>query len=422
MKLTLDDIRAGESRHVLQTYRRQPVAFVRGSGAHLFDVDGRDYLDFVSGIGVTSLGHAHPGLTAAIADQAATLVHTSNLYYHPFQLEAASRLAQLSGLARTFFCNSGTEAVEACLKFARRYWYTQGATRRTAFVALEGGFSGRTFGALSVTHDEHYRAPFAPLLESVTFVDPRAPEALAAAVSERTAAIIAEPIQGEGGIRPLSPEFARAINDVCARTGTLYIADEVQSGLGRTGHAFYSHALGLRPDLMSVGKALGGGVPVGAALLSERIAQAVSPGDHGSTYGGNLLGTRAAAFVLDQLITHGLLDHVNEVGLHFERRLRTLALRHPVVVEVRGAGLMRGLQLASDATPVIDLARDRGLLVNRTDEKVVRLLPPLTIQAGEIDRAVEILDGVLTAVSSAAPACAAGAAEGPATRGEGGQR
>jgi predicted acetylornithine/succinylornithine family transaminase len=422
MKLTLDDIRAGELRHVLQTYRRQPVAFVRGRGAHLFDVDGRDYLDFVSGIGVTSLGHAHPGLTAAIADQAATLLHTSNLYYHPFQLEAASRLSQLSGLARTFFCNSGTEAVEACLKFARRYWYTQGATRRTAFVALEGGFSGRTFGALSVTHDEHYRAPFAPLLESVTFVDPRAPEALASAVTERTAAIIAEPIQGEGGIRPLSPGFARAINDVCARTGTLYIADEVQSGLGRTGHAFYSHALGLRPDLMSVGKALGGGVPVGAALLSERIAQAVSPGDHGSTYGGNLLGTRAAAFVLDQLTTHGLLDHVNEVGLHFERRLRTLALRHPIVVEVRGAGLMRGLQLASDATPVIDLARDRGLLVNRTDEKVVRLLPPLTIQAGEIDRAVEILDGVLTAVSSEAPAFAAGAGEGPATRGEGGQR
>ena len=172
MKLTLDDIRDGELRHVLQTYRRQPVAFVRGSGSRLYDVDGREYLDFVSGIGVTSLGHAHPGLSAAIADQAATLIHTSNLYYHPFQAQAAGRLAQLSGLPRTFFCNSGTEAVEACLKFARRYWYTQGLTERTGFVAVEGAFSGRTFGALSVTHDEHYRAPFGPLLEPVTFVDP----------------------------------------------------------------------------------------------------------------------------------------------------------------------------------------------------------------------------------------------------------
>jgi predicted acetylornithine/succinylornithine family transaminase len=398
MKMTLDDIRSRESRHVLHTYRRQPVAFVRGSGAHLFDVDGRDYLDFVSGIGVTSLGHAHPGLAAAIAEQASTLLHTSNLYYHPFQAEAAARLSALSGLSRTFFCNSGTEAVEACLKFARRYWHAQGQKERTAFVALEGGFSGRTFGALSVTHDEHYRAPFAPLLE-VAFVDPDSPDALAASVTGRTAAIIAEPIQGEGGIRPMSRALAEAIDDVCSQTGTLYIADEVQSGLGRTGYPFYSQALGLRPDLISVGKALGGGVPVGAALVSERVAQAISPGDHGSTYGGNLLGTRAAAFFLDQL-TGGLLEHVKEVGAHFERRLRTLALRHQIIVEVRGAGLMRGLQLASDAAPVIDAARDRGLLVNRTDEKVVRLLPPLTIEAAEIDRAAEILDGVFASVST----------------------
>lgn len=399
MKVTLDDIRDRESRHVLQTYKRQPVAFVRGRGARLYDVDGREYLDFVSGIGVTSLGHAHPGLTAAIADQAATLLHTSNLYYHPFQAEAAARLAQLSGLSRTFFCNSGTEAVEACLKFARRYWYTQGATQRTGFVAVEGAFSGRTLGALSVTHNEHYRAPFGPLIEPVTFVDPHNPDALAAAVTDRTAAIIAEPILGEGGIRPMSPQFAAAINDACARTGTLYVADEVQTGLGRTGHPFYAQALGLRPDLMSIGKALGGGVPIGAALVSERVAQAVSPGDHGSTYGGNLLGTRAAAFVLDQLIG-GLIDHVKTVGVHFERRLRALALQHPSIIEVRGVGLMRGLQLNMDATTVVDTARDRGLLVNRTDEKVVRLLPPLNIEAADIDRAVEMLDGVFAAVRS----------------------
>jgi predicted acetylornithine/succinylornithine family transaminase len=398
MKLALDDIKARESAHVLQTYRRQPVVFVRGNGSFLYDGEGREYLDLVSGIGVTSLGHAHPGLVAAIADQAATLIHTSNLYYHPYQAEAAARLAQLSGLSRAFFCNSGTEAVEACLKFARRYWFTQGATQRTGFVALEGGFSGRTFGALSVTHDPHYRDPFAPLLGPVTFVDPSKPEALAAAVSDRTAAIVAEPIQGEGGIRPLSRQFAQAIDEVCGNTGTLLIADEVQSGLGRTGHGFYSPVIGLRPDLISVGKALGSGVPVGAALLSERVASAVSAGDHGSTYGGNLLACRAAQFFLEQLMDKGLLDHVNRVGAHFERRLRTLALKHPAIVEVRGVGLMRALQLAADATPIVDDARARGLLVNRTDEQVVRMLPPLTISEPEIDRAMDTLDEVFASV------------------------
>jgi predicted acetylornithine/succinylornithine family transaminase len=404
MTMTFGEIQAREARHILQTYRRQPVAFVRGAGAYLFDVEGRKYLDLVSGIGVAALGHAHPGLTAAIADQAATLLHTSNLYYHPFQGDAAARLAEFSGLPRVFFCNSGTEAVEACLKFARRYWYTQGVRNRVGFVALEGSFSGRTFGALSVTHDDHYRAPFAPLLEPVTFVDPTNPSALAAAVTEKTAAIIAEPIQGEGGIRPLSPQLAAAINDACERTGTLHIADEVQSGLGRTGHPFYSHVLGLKPDLISVGKALGGGVPVGAALVSERVAQAMSPGDHGSTYGGNLLGTRAAAFVLDQLMNHGLIEHVKTVGMHFERRLRSLALQHTVIQEVRGAGLMRALQLPVDAVPVVNAARERGLLINRTDEKVIRLLPPLNIQQDEIDRAIDILDSVFAAVPLEVPA------------------
>ncbi len=400
MKPTFEDIQAREARHILQTYKRQPVAFVRGSGARLYDTTGREYLDFISGIGVTSLGHAHPALAAAIADQAATLLHTSNLYYHPYQAEAGARLTQLSGLPRAFFCNSGTEAVEACLKFARRYWYTQGATERTRFVALAGGFAGRTFGSLSVTHDEHYRAPFAPLLEGVTFVDPGDPPALRAAVTERTAAIIAEPIQGEGGIRPLSPDFAAAINDACARTGTLLIADEVQSGLGRTGHPFYAPVLGLKPDLISVGKALGGGVPVGAALVSERVAQAISAGDHGSTYGGNLLGTRAASVFLTELMDRGLLHHVKAMGIYCERRLRALALKHPVITEVRGAGLMRGLQLSVDAVPFVDEARSHGLLVNRTNEKVVRLLPPLTIEQADIDRALDVLDAVFASVAS----------------------
>ena len=404
MRTTLDDIQATESRHVLQTYRRQPVAFVRGEGPRLYDVDGREYLDLVSGIGVTSLGHAHPGLVAAISEQAATLLHTSNLYYHPYQGDAAARLAALSGLSRVFFCNSGTEANEASLKFARRYWHTQGERDRVAYVAVEGAFAGRTMGALSVTWDEHYRTPFMPLLTDVTFVDPDRPDTLAAVVNNRTAAIIAEPIRGEGGIRPLPQGFVDAVKDVCQRTGTLLIADEVQSGLGRTGHGFHFQSLGWSPDLVSVGKALGSGVPVGATLVAEHVAQRISAGDHGSTYGGNLLATRAAAFVLEQLMDKGLLDHVRSVGAHFERRLRTLALQHPLIVEVRGAGLMRGLELSIDAAPVIEQARARGLLVNRTNEKVVRMLPPLNIEAADLDRAVDILDGVLASVAQAVPA------------------
>jgi acetylornithine aminotransferase/acetylornithine/N-succinyldiaminopimelate aminotransferase len=398
MRVTLDDIRTREQQHVLQTYKRQPVVFVRGQGSHLYDADGREYLDLLSGIGVTSLGHAHPGLTAVISEQAATLLHTSNLYYHPFQAQAAARLAQLSGLPRAFFCNSGTEANEANLKFARRYWHTLGETHRVGYVALENSFAGRTMGALSVTHDPHYRDPFMPLVGPVTFVDPNRPETLRAAVGDKTAAIIAEPIRGEGGVRNLPDGFVQAIKDVTAETGTLLIADEVQSGLGRTGHGFYFRALGWKPDLVSVGKALGSGVPVAAALISEKVAGAISAGDHGTTYGGNLLACRAALFFLEQLMDHGLLEHVRDAGAHFERQLRALALRHPVIEEVRGAGLMRGLQLKVDAMAVVDGARERGLLVNRTSETVVRMLPPLNIEKADLDRAVEILDEVFAAI------------------------
>ena len=400
---TLDSVRALEAQHIVPTYKRQPVVFVRGDGMYLYDADGKAYLDMLSGIGVAARGHADPDLTAAIAEQAATLMHVSNLYFHPLQGEAAQRLSALSGLPRVFFCNSGTEAVEACLKFARRYWYTQGARDRTEFVALTHGFSGRTMGALSVTHNAHYRDPFNPLIPGVTFVDPADPAALIAAVSERTAAIIAEPIQGEGGVRPLTPAFAAAINEACRTTGTLYIADEVQSGLGRTGYPFYFQALGLSPDLVSVGKALGGGVPIGATLVSERVSSAISPGDHGTTYGGNLLACRAAIVVLEQLANGSLIDHIRRVGAHFERQLKALASRHPVITEIRGAGLMRGIQLRVDALPVIDTARERGLLVNRTDDTVVRMLPALTVSEGDLDKAVEILDSVLTDLEAAQP-------------------
>jgi predicted acetylornithine/succinylornithine family transaminase len=410
VKVDSQQVTALEAAHVLQTYKRQPVVLVRGEGSRLFDADGRSYLDFISGIGVVVLGHAHAGLAAAIQAQAETLIQTSNLYFHPLQGQLAARLAALSGLQRTFFCNSGTEAVEACLKFARRYWFSQGHKTRTQYVALHHGFSGRTMGALSVTANPAYREPFEPLIPGVTFVSPDDPAALERAVTDETAAIIAEPIQGEGGVRPLSPEFAAAIERVCDRTGTLLIADEVQSGLGRTGEPFYSAVLGLTPDLISVGKALGSGVPIGAALVAEHVAAQVFPGDHGSTYGGNLLSTRAALYVLEQLTgTHeavpyrapaGLIGHVREMASVFEHALNRLAAEHTIVQAVRGAGLMRALELAVDAAPVVEAALKSGLLVNRTAERAVRMLPPLTVTAEEIAQAATILDRVLQQVAA----------------------
>jgi acetylornithine/N-succinyldiaminopimelate aminotransferase len=383
----------------LQTYRRNAVTFVRGQGVRLYDANGREYLDLLSGIGVASLGHAHPGLARALADQAQTLVHTSNLFYHPYQGEVAERLAALSGLERTFFCNSGTEAVEACLKFSRRYWYTKGEPR-AEFIALNESFHGRTFGSLSVTSDAHYRTPFEPLLPTVRFVPVNDASALASAVSRSTAAIIVEPIIGEGGIRPLTREFAGAIQHACAASGALLIADEIQCGMGRTGHPFYFAALGLEPHLVAIGKALGGGFPVGAALIGQEVAATISFGDHGTTYGGNPLACRAALCVLDELAS-GLTSQVARVGRHFEVRLRSLAARHAMVKEVRGAGLMWGLQLATDATAVVPAALERGVIVNRTAETVVRLLPPLIITEPDVDEALGRLDAALGVLGAA---------------------
>jgi predicted acetylornithine/succinylornithine family transaminase len=389
MMTTATDVMSIEAGNVLQVYRRGPVVFERGRGCRLFDGDGRSYLDLISGVGVASLGHAHPRIAEAIGSQAGQLLHTSNLFFHPLQGEVAARLAKLSGLPRAFFCNSGAEAVEASLKFARKFWRTQGEQSRTGFVALEHSFHGRTMGALSVTWDEHYRGPFAPLIPDIQFVGADDPEALRA--------IIAEPIQGEGGVRPLSSAMARAINDACSRTGALLIADEVQCGLGRTGRPFYSAVLGLRPDLMAVGKALGAGVPVAAALFSERVAQAAAFGDHGSTYGGNLLACRAALVFLEELVDGGVMENVARVGDHLGRRLHSLATSRPIIREVRGEGVIWGIDLDRPAAPVVDAALQLGLLVNRTSNTVVRLLPPFVITKDEVDEGIDLLGRALTA-------------------------
>ena len=404
MTTRAEEIRAVEAAHVLQNYKRHPVVFVRGRGSRLFDTEGREYLDLLSGIGVASLGHAPPALAAALAAQAGELLHTSNLFFHPLQGEVAGRLARMSGLPRAFFCNSGTEAVEACLKFARRYWRTRGADDRHEIVAFEGAFHGRTFGALSVTAGEPYRTPFAPLLPGVRFVSPADPERVRAAVGGRTAAVIVEPIQGEGGVRPLPRATAAAVAEACAGTGTLLIADEVQCGLGRTGRLFYGAALGLAPDLMAVGKSLGGGFPVAAALMSDAVASAVAFGDHGSTYGGNLLACRAALVFLDAL-ENGLVERVAAAGRRFRQGLDALAADGGAVREVRGAGLMWGVEVdRAVADRAVDCALARGLLINRTAGTVIRLLPPLDISDDDVDDGLRRLRLALAAAGAAPPA------------------
>ena len=399
MTTDAEQVRDIEARHVLQVYKRLPLVLVRGAGSRIVDSDGREYVDFLSGIGVASLGHAHAGLAEALAAQARELAHTSNLFFHPLQGQVAARLAGLSGLPRAFFCNSGTEAVEACLKFARRYWHAAGSPARTEIVAFERSFHGRTFGSLSVTSGAPYREPFAPLVPGVRFVPPDDPEALRRTVSPATAAVIVEPIQGEGGVWPLSRTMADAISSVCKATGTLLIADEIQCGLGRTGHPFYSAALGLQPDLMALGKALGAGFPVGAALLGERVAAAVAFGDHGTTYGGNLLACRAALVFLDAL-EGGLPARVAAAGARLEAGLAKLAASRPATGDVRGAGLMRGMELESAAAEqIVAAALRRGVIVNRTAGTVVRLLPPLTIADADIDEGLARLAAALEDVT-----------------------
>lgn len=397
MTTTTMDAKAVEAQHVLQNYKRFPVVFTRGEGMRLFDDTGRAYLDFLSGIGVNSLGHAHPVLTRALADQASTLLHTSNLYFHPLQAELALRLTSLSGLDRAFFCNSGAEAVEGCLKFARRFWYTQGRPRKK-FVAFSNAFHGRTMGALSVTWDEHYRTPFEPLVPAVTFIATDDAAALRAAVDEDTAAIIVEPIRGEGGVRPIPPALAEAIRESCARTGALLIADEVQSGSWRTGRFLHSGAIGLAPDLVALAKALGAGVPVGAVLLSDRVARTVSPGDHGTTYGGNLLACRAALTFLD--VVDGMHDSMRVASARLFERLSGMAAARPAIVtDIRGTGLIAGIEVTVDALAVVNAALERGLIVNRTSGTVLRLLPPYIVTPADIDVAVDILDQAIGAAA-----------------------
>ncbi|HKX32896.1 MAG TPA: aspartate aminotransferase family protein [Blastocatellia bacterium] len=397
--LKLTDIQGLESEYLMQTYARNPVMFVRGKGSTLYDDQGKAYLDFISGIGVNVLGYDHPRVRRVLKEQG-NLLHTSNLYYHPYQGQLAERLAQASGLARVFFCNTGTESVEGALKLSRAWHRGQGREDQTEFVALTNSFHGRTMGALSVTAQEQYRRPFGPLIPGVRFIDPNRSEDDFAeareAITERTAAVIIETIQGESGIRPVSEPFLVAVRAACDRVGALLILDEVQSGLGRTGKVFAFENTPVRPDVLCVAKPLGLGVPLGAFIVGEKAVDGLKPGDHGTTFGGGPLACRLSLEFLRLLQDEQLMQRVGEVGTYFRKQLRRLQRSHPdLIKEVRGLGLMVGVEMNFSAKGVARKMLERGFLINCTHDTVLRFLPPYIIKKPEIASMLIALEEVI---------------------------
>ncbi len=379
-----------DQRNVVRNYGRYPLIVRRAEGVYVHGNDGRRYLDFMSGIGVMALGHSHPDIVAAIADQARTLVHCSNLYYHIGQGEVAQRLIRFSGLDRVFFCNSGTEAVEAALKIAKGYGRAK-APEKHGIVALENSFGGRTLGSMSVTGQPKYTEPFAPLIPGVRFVTPNDVAALGAAVDAHTAAIIIEPIQGEGGIVEISREFAEQARQLADTHDALLILDEIQCGLGRTGQMFaYQSWETIRPDIVTVAKPLAAGLPIGAVLCTETAAAVLSPGMHGSTFGGGAMACRTAREFLD--IVPDLLPHVRETGRYFAERLQSIVDRGEFATGLRGRGLMLGLELNVPGGEFVLRAQRLGLLINCTAGNILRLLPPYIIEQEHVDLAISCLE------------------------------
>ena len=381
-----------EKRCLIQTYARYPLVIARGRGCWVYDTQGRRYLDFLSGLGVNALGHAHPRIVKVIREQARRAIHVSNFYYHAYQAPLAARLAKLAGLDRVFLCNSGTEAVEGALKLARAHCAK--AQDKFHLVALDNSFHGRTMGALAATGQQKYREPFRPLVPGVEFVRLNDVADLRARVNKHTAAILLEPIQGEGGIFELDRAFLRAAEELARQHDALLILDEIQCGLGRTGDYFAFRRFGVKPDIVVTAKPLAAGLPLGAIIAREPVAAALGTGMHGTTFGGGPLACRVALEFLDILEQEKLLENVRRVGAYFQRRLRELQRRFSFIKAVRGRGLMLAADMEFDARPLVSEAMKAGLLVNSTHDTVLRFLPPYIIGKEHVDRALAILERI----------------------------
>ncbi|MGH9355076.1 MAG: aspartate aminotransferase family protein [Terriglobia bacterium] len=404
--MNFDEIKALENRVLIPTYERMPILAVRGDGCYVYGDDGKRYLDFLGGLAVNSLGYNHPEIIKTLRDESETLLHVSNLLYHPYQAPLAERLARLSGLDRVFFANTGTEVTEGAIKLARAYArkrYPADPFERYEVLAIENSFHGRTLGALSATWPEKYRKPFEPLVPGIRFVRLNDLEHLRESFTPRVAALLVEPIQGEGGVVEIREEFLKTAEELCRKNGALFVCDEIQCGLGRTGRMFTYQKYGLKPDVALVAKPLAAGLPLAAIIAREEVAQAFAPGMHGTTFGGGPLQCRLALKVLEIIERPGFLEHVGEVGAYFRERLRRLQNELPVICEVRGDGLMAAVELAVPGKTVVKQLLDAGFLINCTQERVLRFLPPLIIERRHVDDFIAALRPILAGLGVNAP-------------------
>ena len=397
----LDAIADLEKRFLLPAYNRYPVGFERGKGVFLYDFEGKKYLDFVAGLGVNAVGHAHPRIVKTIREQAARVIHLSNLYYNEYQGQLAERLCQLSGsnLDRVFFSNSGTEAVEGAIKLARLAGHKAGGDAKSQLVALQGSYHGRTFGAMSLTGQDKYRKGFEPLLENVTFVAQNDVEGLRAAVNANTCAIVLEPIFGEGGILECSEDFLRACRTLADQHQAALIFDEIQCGLGRTGKMFAFQSFGIPPgivpDIVAIAKPIAAGVPLGAFLSKEHFASAISPGQHGTTFGGGPLACRVGLEYLAIVEEEHLLENVVKVGGYLHQQFEELVSKYAAARETRGRGFIQGLVLDIPARPLVEQALAEGVLFNATQDTVLRFLPPFLLEEKHVDKGIRVLKKLL---------------------------
>jgi acetylornithine/N-succinyldiaminopimelate aminotransferase len=402
--MNLSSVKKAESEVLLPTYDRLQILVDRGAGVYLYGADGRKYLDFLSGIGVNALGYSHPALTKVLTAQAKKLVHVSNLFFHPYTAELATRLAKISGLDRVFFTNSGTEAWEGALKFARAYAQhvnKNGSEPRWRMLALENSFHGRTMGSLATTGQPKYQKPFVPMMPGVEFVRFNDVEDLKKKFDHTVCAICIEPIQGEGGVRPVSKEFMLAARELTKKAGALLILDEIQSGMGRTGKYFAFQHFGIKPDVVTLAKPIAGGLPLGAILTTDAVSSSLHPGMHGTTFGGGPLACAVAVEVLKLIDKKKLLAHNEKLGVYFRKQLSALQKKHVCITDVRGLGLFVAAELDSAdlAKAAVAAMLEKGIIINRTNETVLRFLPPYIIEKKHVDQVVKTLDGVLLALT-----------------------
>lgn len=375
---------------LLHTYNRFPIVLDHGDGVYLYDLEGKKYLDFAAGIAVFALGYHYPGYDDAVKNQVDKLIHTSNLFYSVPVAEAAHKLKSVSGMDRVFFTNSGTEAMEGAIKSAKKYAWQKDGSHDHEIIAVKGSFHGRSIGALSVTGNDHYQEPFKPLLSGIKFAQYNDLDSVKALVNEKTCAIVLETLQGEGGIYVADPSFMQGLKEICEEHDILLILDEVQCGMGRTGSMFCYQNYGIRPDIVTVAKALGCGVPIGAFLCTEKAA-VLTPGDHGTTYGGNPLVCAAASKVLDIFEQDHIVDHVKEIGAYLYEQLEKLTAETDKIIAHRGMGLMQGIEFNEAPGAIVKKAQDKGLIVITAENNVIRFVPPLVIEKQHVDEMIAIL-------------------------------